>query len=562
MTTHSIRHARLPAKVTQCFVSTAAAFGAVAVAVVAAGSGTAAAADGPAWCAAIGNKSIDASGDIKNALDDREPRNALRDLVGRMCKPDAEAKQRMADLEAARQKWSKRLDMTEADWADAAEYATLGQGERMNGQVRMNTMGQELGIGDRLKRAWSSFDPIDQYVMIGAETLPSGDFAADHNYLVDALGGRLSETGRLAYVRGCVKSSNNGPVQLAMCQGDVQALDLRKVAAELRANKAYGGADKMRIRIDVDELRPLLAAHAAKVKQLGASDPGYAKMFEIAEATRKDWDGRAKSDAALIDLASAMDDARALSSRKAFAGCEDKTWAAWKRAMAAVPAKKFEGMHDDREKGDSFIDGAMGPVINDPGVYLASVAMTTCMTVGQDRDFKQDVLVRYLAVSMERWPGFRGPRNATESAIMGAGITLDDRDAKIQYPAVYRQFGGGGDSGGGGGSGVVSKLKPSDKKTTVEFKKQMVKQTQCAQSKTTNHINQIRPNGTLVYEVACTKYETVTVDESDSPQSVNPRYLEGVKPGMLVSIVGDVAVAAWAKPGSAVPTMVFGVALK
>src|SRR5262245_60764681 len=87
-----------------------------------------AAAGAPAWCSAIGNNRIDASGDIKDATDNDDPRNALRDLVGRMCKPDAEATAHMAELEAARQKWSQRLDLTEADWADVADYATLGQG--------------------------------------------------------------------------------------------------------------------------------------------------------------------------------------------------------------------------------------------------------------------------------------------------------------------------------------------------------------------------------------------------------------------------------------------------
>ena len=525
---------------------------------------TEAAADGPAWCSALGNNRVDSSGDIKDALEDGDPRNTIKNLVGRLCRPDAESSAHMTQLEAARAKWSQRLDMTEADWADAADYATLGQGERMNGQVRINTNGQELGIGQTLKRAWSGFDALDQYVMIQAEAGASGDLALDHNYLTDALGSRLTETGRLAYVRRCAKSSNNGPVQWAMCQADLARLDLKKVAAELRASKAYSGADRMRVRIDIDELKPVLAEHAVKVKKVIASDPGYAKVFEIAEATRKEWEGRAKTDAALIDLATALDDARATNSRKAFAGCEDKTWAAWKTAMAAVPAKRFEGMHDERENGKSFIDPAMGPIVTNPGVYLASVALVTCMTVGQDRDAKQDILIRALGSAMERWPGFRGPRTATQTAIMTTGITLDDRDAKLEYPSVHRPFAAGGGSHGGGGNGVVAKLKAGDKGkgTTVEFKKQMVKQVQCAQSKDTNRITQIRSDGVLVYERVCLKQETVTVDKSDAPQTVNARYLVGVKPGMFVSIIEDVVTATWAKPGAPVPSMVFGVALK
>src|SRR5262249_55589665 len=151
----------------------------------------------PAWCSGTGGKRVDTSGGVKDAIADDDPRNALKDLVGRICKPDDESKEHMQELEAARQKWSARLDLTEADWADVADYATLGQGERMNGQVRVNTNGQEIGIGETLKRPWTGFDAIDQFAMLSAEAGASGDLALDFNYLADSLGARLTETGRL-----------------------------------------------------------------------------------------------------------------------------------------------------------------------------------------------------------------------------------------------------------------------------------------------------------------------------------------------------------------------------
>jgi hypothetical protein len=105
-------------------------------------------------------------------------------------------------------------------------------------------------------------------------------------------------------------------------------------------------------------------------------------------------------------------------------------------------------------------------------------------------------------------------------------------------------------------------LKPAGKNVTVVFKKQMVKQVQCAQVKYSNRVTQIRSDGTLIYESTCVRNETVVVDKSDAPQTVNARYLEGVRPGMFVSIIEDVVTTARAKPGSATPTMVFGVELK
>jgi hypothetical protein len=109
---------------------------------------------------------------------------------------------------------------------------------------------------------------------------------------------------------------------------------------------------------------------------------------------------------------------------------------------------------------------------------------------------------------------------------------------------------------------VVASLKPAGKTTTVSFKAQMVRQVQCAETRQTHKVVQILPSGQLVYEVICLRNETVTVNKASDPQPVNPRYLEGVKPGMYVEFTEDVVTAAWAKPGAAIPTMVFGVPVK
>jgi hypothetical protein len=509
----------------------------------------------PSFCAAIRDARVDATGDVKHIAADEEPRNALRDIVGRMCKPDSDAEDHMDELEAARKKWTARLELTEADWADVAVYATLGQGERMSGSIRLADDSDATR-----KKPWSSFDPIDQYVWITTPMGASGALSLDTNYLVDAFGSRLSEIGRLAYVGRCIRSKM--PVEWAMCQEDIDKLDFKKIGDELHANQKYGGHDKVRIRILAADLKSELATHADRVKKLMASDPGYAKVFEAAAAARKEWDQRAKTAGALLDLALLMDDGRASNSRKAFDGCEDKTWAAFKSAVATVPAKTFEGMHDDRKDGKRFLDVAMTPIIGNPDAYLASIAFVTCMTVGQERGAKHDVLVRLLGEALAYWPGYRGPRTAAETAILAAGIALDDRDAKLEFPHDQRPFGGDGGSTSGGGAGVVASLKPAGKTTTVGFKPQMVRQVQCAEARETHKVIQIRPDGQLVYETICVRNETVTVNKASDPQTVNPRYLEGVKPGMYVSITEDVVSAAWAAPGAATPTMVFGVPLK
>jgi len=151
------------------------------------------------------------------------------------------------------------------------------------------------------------------------------------------------------------------------------------------------------------------------------------------------------------------------------------------------------------------------------------------------------------------------------AGIVAAGITLDDRSAQLDYPRHNMPFGGDGlRSTGGGASGVISRLRPAGKgkNVTVEFKKQMVRQVQCAETRETRHAIQVRSDGSLIYAVTCVRNETVIVNTADEPHAVNPRYLEGVRPGMYIEIVEDVATAVWAKPGTAIPAMVLGVALK
>jgi hypothetical protein len=107
------------------------------------------------------------------------------------------------------------------------------------------------------------------------------------------------------------------------------------------------------------------------VKKLLARDPVYAKLFELGKATTKSWNDNAKARADVLALVLAMDDARVTQSRKASAGCSEKTWAAFAAAISSVPAKRFENMRGNRDKRLSFLDDALGVALDSPDVYLA-----------------------------------------------------------------------------------------------------------------------------------------------------------------------------------------------
>lgn len=508
-----------------------------------AGTAAPAAAAPPAWCKGAGEDKADFI--LDRALKDDDVVWNVHDLVGALCFPDGEASGKASELMAAWQAWSKKLEMNESDWSDAAAWAVAPQSSRYP-----NTT---LPPEDAKKR-WSALDPVEQYLALNYDL---GD-EKDANYLADALGPKLSEAGRLAYVLTACLNSNAKEVQWAMCQPDLDAFDFKKLVAELRADKKHPGATRFLIRLAAYQLLPeKLRERGPEIKAARDKDPAFAKMFELAAAARKQWEGTWKSDAALLDLALQMDDARVSRSRKAFADCDDKTWSAWKDAVGAIPAKRFGEVQRD-EYLIEYKSGLLAVIAGDPRGYLAATAFYACQANGE----KPDPLVRSLGILLERWPGFRGPRTAAHTAILTAGLELDDKDARIEYPDVYRRWFSQNGSTNGGGVGTIKSVTPQGDNVRVEFAPKLEKQLQCTESKRTNRITQIRSDGTLVYETLCLKSATVTVDRKSAPQTIKARYGAGLKPGMSVITVEDALIGAWPKDGVNTPAIIGGVAVK
>jgi hypothetical protein len=309
----------------------------------------------------------------------------------------------------------------------------------------------------------------------------------------------------------------------------------------------------MLIRFGLDRLGARLAAHAKEVDRWKKKDPAYARMFEIAATARKDWDAKAGANAALLELVLTMDDARATSSKKAFEGCEAKTWAAFKAGMATIPAKEFEALSTD-DVPSTFLTGAVGIMGNSFPAYNAAIALYMC----HQGIKKEDILIKTIGVGLQRWPGYRGPRSAAFTAILTAGLELDDTSSKISFPTLVRVWLQG--SSAGGNMGTIAKIVKDGDTATIEFAPKFAKQEQCAQSRSTNRLVQITASGTFIYGSVCLKHKTVTVNKAPSPEKVPVRYVEALKPGMNV-MAGDIVLAAWNK-GSKTPAVVAGAVVK
>jgi hypothetical protein len=492
----------------------------------------------PAWCGE-GSDQISGHGP-RDAVKDKDPRDALIGLAKNLCNPDDEGKQMYRELEAAAKKWSEKLDLTEADWKDVVDLAVQPGYMQMSDSLSM----------DLSSRSLSSLDAIEQFTF-----LKNHDEQA--HYYMDALGPKLTETGRMAYVIDCTRDRTDYGVW-AVCQPDVDAFDFKKVSSELRTQTKRSGYERMLMRFIAYKLPERIAEHTKKVEALEAKDEGYAKLFAVAPDIHKAWASRYSSD--VYALALKMDDGKLSNSRKAFAGCEDATRSAWDAAVGKLPAKSFEGLVEDPGV-KLWAEQALAIAIRDTDVYLASIAMFMCHNQEGDPPLLPKLLSGVIAWN----PGLRGPRTESHTQMIALGITPDNRTEQITFPSMYREwlFVNGSRSGGAWGRGEVGKMtKEKDGDTTIAFKAEWAEQTVCTKWKETNKFGGWDTAGRPYYRSVCLGEKTEKVNRANDPVKVKARSMTGVKKGAYIIVDdGDVS-AVFAKKGAKVPSAVFGVAVK
>jgi hypothetical protein len=498
----------------------------------------------PAWC---GSAAIEASGSDLQNLKHSEPETVVRALAKTRCSTAPEVAQNHASIDAARAAWGKKLGMVEADWADAVDF--IGNRDGNYPKIEYST------------KVLAKLTPMDQFRAIrdGLET--DGRKLADAIYAADALNGQLTEVGRLALLEWCLQEevAHDSIGHWAICQADVEAWSFAKFAAQLRSDTAHDGATKMILRFRAVGLDKRLETAAAQREKLFARDAEYKRMFEVALAARKEWAKGAGSDGALLDLVSAMESATFAGSRKLLAGCEDKTSTALAAAVAKLPAKSFAGMADDRNNPfEGFAHGAGPVLVKTPAVNLAATAYALCSPTSPTGD--------WLRATLQQVAGVRGPRTAALTALYDEKFTFDDVKARTpRYPTVgtrpYARSGGSITSAGG----VVAKVTMEKDHAIVALKKTTAKRLACVQSKPTNRVSRIRPDGTLEYESICLKSSVITYDTTWSDFKINPAQAARLKPGVMFSAVyGEKffdVVATWKTNNATSPTEVLGAAL-
>lgn len=510
------------------------------------------------WCAGVSDRQAQVTEGDKfsfnsDADDIAGGGNALYDVALASCghmSNDSDAYS--GPLTAARARWAKRLELTEADWKDVAAYTMLEQYDRQSMKIERI---------DVKKRTYESLTPLEQFSIVQHGTSSGeGKQMIGGAWFADVLGAHLSATGRLSFLMQCIGATD--PVVMAQCAPDAALFDAHKVFQELRADTSANAGARVEVRLFADSMRRAIPKLQARVATLVKQDPAYGKMFELATQTAKQWDAMYAAHDPNVDLALQMDNALVTNSRKAYEGCATRTREAWLRSVSAIPAKRFARMYDSSDGTQRFAKQGLPAVLQTPDAYLAGFAMVLCAGDAND-DLLRELAARVAALC-QRWAGNRGPRGGIVSAVTAADLKFDDRDVELKQPEDYREWMQAADpaKGGRGGIGVIAKLAPKGNKLHIEFVMIPGTEEACAEGGFSHRIEAIRGDGTVQYHYDCRKWKTVKTEKGSSPIDIDASFAGGVKAGMKVSISGGVVDAAWATAKSETPVIVFGAPVK
>jgi hypothetical protein len=508
---------------------------------------TEAAAAPPAWCNGAQVEATDLRG-----LSSKDPREVIKAFVAAECAPTDEALAHRGEIEAGRQAWSKRLGMTEADWADAVPYAQTRADSLIQGTLAAKTLG--------------AASPLDQYAVI--EKAHESASEIDTLYAADMFEPHLSEAGRLAFIKTtCFHNGQPAAVDAygmtgteaiwAICQADLDQIDVARLFDEIRADAAHDGALKMKVRIAAYELPGRIKSHAAEVQQMLQRDGATAKLFEIATAARAAWASGIGRNTRLLELVLAMDSAAVTRSRKQLEGCGETTAAALADAVAAIPARSFAGMHDVRDNPSGGFATQAGPVLAaSPAVVLAAIAFVRCAPDADVSAFLRDLA----AIA----PPSRGPRNTALARIEDAGVSYDKVGARLVFPQVKPYSGNhlDGTLQGRSTGGAIRSVKRNGETLTVEHQPLLVKTMDCVRSHKTGRVTKIHGDGRVQYEEVCDRSELRTHDNRWVPSEVSAKYAAWLKPGVVFSQSGKDVIAIWPSASARAPSMVLGGAVK
>lgn len=502
--------------------------------------GTASAA--PAWCK---DANFDDRYDLKD-LSSKDVGEVIITFAKATCKPNAEATAAAAQIETARQAWGKKLVMQEADWAEAVAYA--------------NVKGRPDWTYALSSKDLSQFTALDQYQVI---FFGLGFDRSD--YLADMFEPNLTEAGRLAYIEKCLDQpvvAYIPSVAYALCGADVKAFDIQKFGQQISADRAHPLDQKMGMRIRGYNAPKTLETYRKKALEILQMDDGYKKLWEAAAKGRAEFASRMGGRKDLLALATRMDSALFLKSRKMIEGCEAATQEALDKLLAEkVPVSLFKDVKKDIPKNEDKKDAkSVGAVIAPLLIDIPEIAF---IAGPYAECHKNSEMASFLTGALYYTPGYRGPRGAAYTAITKEKILLDDTAAKIDYPPVGQPFLSGGSASSTGG--VVDSVREEGGMLVVSLPKMTSKGEECVKEHYGNRITRINSDGSLSYEWFCDKWATVTYDVTPKDYRFDLKWKSFLKKGAVFSVMDrsvPTPLVLWPSADAKTPTVMFGQPVK
>jgi hypothetical protein len=516
--------------------------------------GTASAAP-PPWCGKLlSDSTISNVGGVErnpgqfrynSDADDLVADDALKNIAEAECSPPVDAKYH-AQLEAARARFSKRLHMTEADWADVPEFLT-----NFNGDFPATP--PKLAIGDR--------GPFAQFLSFTALLNPKAgggnETNEDHfDFLADEYGDRLTQAGRLGYLMDCYERMGSVPTTWALCLPEVDQLDLDKLADELRRDKSYGAVQRMFVRRAAGQL--VSTTIPDRRAKLAKADPVLEKLPDIAIGARKDWLAHPPS-SELVQLLGSLDDEWAKGTRKASLDCAGPTRKAFDDVVAKIPAADFKDLQWQPKPGQKdfvpYPRRLMNRAISTPQGYFAALAMVRCGAVTE----QFTMLTRGLHGVLDRAPGLRGVHTAALTAAEAVG--LQPLNGHIQFMSIWYHFRSlNPKKEYANVRGEIAKITPKGDVVHVEFVQKAATEDYCDDWQETNHQLGWKGDGSPQYEMKCASTKTASFTRGAKPTDLDAADAAGLAPGMYIAYTNGVLVG-FNHESDHVPAIAFGVKL-
>lgn len=393
---------------------------------------------------------------------------------------------------------------------------------------------------ERVPKQRASWTPLQQYAAIRAGNKYQAMIIADE------LGDRLSHAGRLAVIEQCLpgvngRKSESGSGSLkkdatsasrwAACAADVEAFDTKALAAEVQ-REGLTAADQRTFLANADASVKGANEIGAAVRAAAKDDPGVAAIVAMGKTARDEWSTFAAAHAdQLAELARLQDLVR--ENRNELAGdCLDRTRPAM---VKVVRATKWRENDTPMDPNEFYVN--LTPATTDAFIATAAWGACVALTHRSGNAIYEAATRTQYGWSTYKFPRYyrRGPRTLTVAKLYQdpfkpkfADRALDMNDA-IENPHDY--YRGEVEGSQTPHEAVIAKLVKNGDETTIKFSDAKV--SRCVDWRDTNRIQNITPNGDVMYEKRCLRRGLVEVGYSDVVSATV--FTSGLAAGVLLT---------------------------